>query len=775
VGTADLVLAQLLVVDDEGRNFAVATEGPLALAAGGSATVAILLTPRLVGALTGRLVAVAADGTQHALADLVGTGTHWLLEGSIATRGPPAGEALNHTLRFTDGAVELVSADGTVDAIALAGLTGISLAGGSLDDTLRVELTGDAPVGIVFDGGAGTDTLAGPGGPRTWTVDGAGAGTVGGLRFAGVENLLGAAGNDDTFVFEGAGSLAGVAHGGDGGWDTLVLASGDFARVVYEITGAQSGTIARDGDLLAYDGLEPIEDDTPGAKVVNGSVLGDDVLTIRDAGGALEVAPAVGEKHVFSNASSITVNGFGGSDRFVIESLPAGPTLILDGGSGTDSVETPRAGVVLPTTTLVGVERASVSFLRDVLDLLDAELTGVTVVTHGWQLPVVAEGDGMMSIASAIQAVAAGAIGADKAWLVDYDLRGDGETGFIDLTQSDLPTTSGLTGEVVFLYDWADESNERAPGWAEAAADALFAILVDLGFVTPAAPSTSPALHFIAHSMGTAVTSDVIERLAAFDVPVDHVTYLDPHDFDQEILGYDSEMKLWQLGAPEDYGVTVWENVAFADVYYQTRGTKDGVGNALVPNGRPIPGAYNYWLNDLRLPGPDTVNDHSWVWEGFYLATIENSIAGTSGSIDLTKGYAFSRLAGRSTRPQPTFYGSRTQATDPQDHTYSSPTLVHTDTGLPNQDGLASLDLTATAVTNAAFRPAHDTLGIVNGGFEQEATGAGGSVFSEIQPGWSHHAGGGSGHVDVEANGNHYLELDAGDESRAHNLFYVPT
>ena len=83
---------------------------------------------------------------------------------------------------------------------------------------------------------------------------------------------------------------------------------------------------------------------------------------------------------------------------------------------------------------------------------------------------------------------------------------------------------------------------------------------------------------------------------------VDHVTYLDPHDFNQG-LGFDYTQRLFELG-PNGYGAVTWSNVTFTDVYYQTRSGFAGVPlTATIPGGRPIPGAYNRWLQPIELPG----------------------------------------------------------------------------------------------------------------------------------------------------------------------------
>ncbi len=87
--------------------------------------------------------------------------------------------------------------------------------------------------------------------------------------------------------------------------------------------------------------------------------------------------------------------------------------------------------------------------------------------------------------------------------------------------------------------------------------DALFNLLVGLNLAKPQEPTKSEPFHFIAHSFGAAVTSAAVERLAAFDIPVDQVTYLDPHDFDQGLI-IDSAQRLFDIGSPDGYGASVW-------------------------------------------------------------------------------------------------------------------------------------------------------------------------------------------------------------------------
>jgi hypothetical protein len=405
--------------------------------------------------------------------------------------------------------------------------------------------------------------------------------------------------------------------------------------------------------------------------------------------------------------------------------------------------------------------------------LRNQTITGATIITHGYQLTNTG-GDALRSLAEAIHQQTGG-------WLVDYDIPSDGELAVIDLNQSVLPGAGqmGGSGHVVVLYDWAPESNELSRGWTNAAGDALFALTVESGLTRPRLGSSVP-MHFIAHSFGSAVTSEAVERLAFYGVPVDQVTYLDPHDFDQAGVPVDESQRQFEVGHPPGYGATIWNNVAFADVYYQTRGHNGGsVPDSIVPNGRPIAGAFNdHQSATADLPTMDQYGafdgggDHSYVWDAFYQGTVEGVLpAGKlapQAAVDYQNtGWAFSQFSGRNVpRPAATFYGPA------QDHTYSEPTLVDRQTGEPNAAGLAMLGLTAPQITNGRFAPQFNPLLTANGDF---AAGPSVGLLVDITPGWAHHGGGGDGDVEANAEGtNHYLELNSGDAERTHNRLYIP-
>ncbi|MBI2481616.1 MAG: hypothetical protein HYV60_24115, partial [Planctomycetia bacterium] len=411
-------------------------------------------------------------------------------------------------------------------------------------------------------------------------------------------------------------------------------------------------------------------------------------------------------------------------------------------------------------------------------------VTGATIITHGYQPPFDENGDSLITLAQAVWNRANAENGPNEtAWFLDYDL-GDSNgqfVGLFDTKQSVLPNPEiSAAGEVVLLFDWARESNESSSGWGEAAGDALFNLLVGLGLASPAT-ATSVPLHLIGHSFGTAVTSEAVERLATFGIPVDQVTYLDPHDFDQGFLPVDGSQRLYELGRPDGYGATVWDNVAFADVYYQTRGSNEGafLPDFIVPEGRPIPGAYNVLL-DTELPSldPDPYSfldasgDHSYVWNCFYLGTVlwpdplPEDCAPSASSVDFSStGYAFSRILAQS-RPVLVEIANQefrffSQPAEAQDHAHSPASL--TDNGQP---------LNQNEVNFTRWEPMWNPLEILNGDFQHAG--------DELVPGWVDHGGGrvlagacpGGFPCGDAFDGS--LTLGSRTVSRTHNRFYIP-
>lgn len=140
----------------------------------------------------------------------------------------------------------------------------------------------DVTVPTLLHGGLGDDTLLGPADDARWDITGPDSGLVGFVRFEGVENLHGAADNDDTFVFHDDGLLSGTVAGGDAGFDTVVL-DGHYEAVSYAVDGADSGNIGLDGAQLRFTGMEPVYFSQAVADFVFDGSIFNDAVTLRDS------------------------------------------------------------------------------------------------------------------------------------------------------------------------------------------------------------------------------------------------------------------------------------------------------------------------------------------------------------------------------------------------------------------------------------------------------------------------------------------------------------
>ena len=197
-----------------------------------------------------------------------------------------------------------------------------------------------------------TIPLYGPDSNTTWNITGEDAGNIEGagvIDFAGVENLTGADDNQDTFVFEAAGSISGFIEGGDAGFDSLALNGDQIVHVAYTSTGFGSGTVERDSDVITYFGLEPLVDAMGGSRSFSNASPGDDTIRITDVGDpddnrfAVYIDTAGKEDVVFTNASGITslsVNSLDGDDTIVLDALDSlfDGDIILDAGLGDDDI-----------------------------------------------------------------------------------------------------------------------------------------------------------------------------------------------------------------------------------------------------------------------------------------------------------------------------------------------------------------------------------------------------------------------------------------------------
>lgn len=173
---------------------------------------------------------------------------------------------------------------------------------------------------------------------------------------------------------------------------------------------------------------------------------------------------------------------------------------------------------------------------------------------------------------------------------------------------------------LVLIADWTLDSEEVKgynSGFAEGAADSLFASLVALNSQLSTESLQDPLFnspfHFIGMGRGAVVNSEIVQRLGTFypkpDAPEDtndpnyehknkfpdlQMTTIDPNDFQQldTVKIGDLELNYYQ-----DPQIQIWNNVNFADNYYQTTTNVNPRGRDLVNT-----------IDDVFLPPGVTTN-----------------------------------------------------------------------------------------------------------------------------------------------------------------------
>ncbi|NIQ03521.1 MAG: LEPR-XLL domain-containing protein, partial [Nitrospinaceae bacterium] len=178
------------------------------------------------------------------LAESAASGT-----GQIANIGGVTGSAGDDTLRGLDTANvwNLTGLDtGTVGAFTFTDVE--NLEGGTAEDVFNIDPSGDL-TGLI-SGGLGEDTLAGADQLNTWEVTGEDDGSLNGLPFLDIENLLGGS-DEDQFLFAIGGFVSGAFSGGLGA-DRL---RGANQRNTWRVKGSNSGQL-NDQDFSGIENLE---------------------------------------------------------------------------------------------------------------------------------------------------------------------------------------------------------------------------------------------------------------------------------------------------------------------------------------------------------------------------------------------------------------------------------------------------------------------------------------------------------------------------------------
>ncbi|MCA6555247.1 MAG: hypothetical protein IM583_01050, partial [Pseudanabaena sp. M114S2SP2A07QC] len=211
-------------------------------------------------------------------------------------------------------------------------------------DSSFVKALNNSGAKVKFDGGDGNDILLGSNVDTIWNVTGENSGNTGNVEFLNVENLKGAANNNDTFIFSATGNLSGTVDGNIGGFDTLEIDGGKYAKANYVATSPDAGTITLDSKLITYAGLEPIIDRTVVSnRIFTATASADNIVLAKynDGTNIISSSNNTFESVVFLNPSgSLTINAGSGDDTITINSVDNSflGSLIINGENGRDSV-----------------------------------------------------------------------------------------------------------------------------------------------------------------------------------------------------------------------------------------------------------------------------------------------------------------------------------------------------------------------------------------------------------------------------------------------------
>lgn len=280
-----------------------------------------------------------------------------------------------------------------------------------------------------------------------------------------------------------------------------------------------------------------------------------------------------------------------------------------------------------------------------------ASAGGVTVITHGfnsditsWILPMASRFPGHP-----------GFPGTDlTCYEIEITASGGGFAAAATRLDGPAPDSSD-SGEIVVKLDWSSIDTGQATSGQVAAAAASALLSSGLIPENDGRPLAELPLHLIGHSRGASVVSEISRELGKRGVWVDHLTFLDP------------------VPISGDAAVEVWENVLYADNFYQQ------LGEFLIPQGSSVSGAFNRKLVNLPsgyayISGANHSDVHLWYHGTIQLGTpatdsqanITSSMRSTwwtaAESSGSTAGFHYSRIGGGDRLSTATPAGSGTDA-----------------------------------------------------------------------------------------------------------------
>lgn len=209
--------------------------------------------------------------------------------------------------------------------------------------------------------------------------------------------------------------------------------------------------------------------------------------------------------------------------------------------------------------------------------------SGVTIIVHGWD-PGGSQPAWMNAISNAIASRTGGTVKSGKITV-------SGTKGNLSATcdpwNFDLETESH--NEIVVVIDWTAVANHIETGISAQEVAATVVPKIYQGQNGKPALAELP-IHLIGHSRGGGMVFEIARLLGLQGIEVEQVTALDPHP----LTTADMQGLPFPLGPGStiDTPVEIYDNVLFADNYYQ---------NIEYPTGQYVDGAYNrLWTN---MPG----------------------------------------------------------------------------------------------------------------------------------------------------------------------------
>ncbi|MBN2048214.1 MAG: hypothetical protein JW750_10260, partial [Anaerolineaceae bacterium] len=168
--------------------------------------------------------------------------------------------------------------------ISLEDAAQVVLNGTDADEVYDVALVGEEAVNVVIDGQGGSDTYQ--------------------------VSMSGSEANKTVEIND---------QGTDDGVDTLEIAGDGYHETVFTPAAPDEGTVYLDGNLITYDGLEPLINPVPTDHIVFNLTGSDDAASIIADGAMLRLSGSTFEDTSFNvPSSSLTINGMDGNDSLTI-------------------------------------------------------------------------------------------------------------------------------------------------------------------------------------------------------------------------------------------------------------------------------------------------------------------------------------------------------------------------------------------------------------------------------------------------------------------------